>query len=155
MSRSVLGSRRRPLITTTLLLGLTACGAPLQIDRYPTAPNTDVDCRTLLADAPSTVADQPNREVGRTIAAAWGDPAIVLRCGVEPPSELTAGSRCDEVAGIGWFSEEITDGYVFTTIGRQFSVSVEVPSDYEPATDALVDLAPVIERHVPVVDPCV
>jgi hypothetical protein len=59
------------------------------------------------------------------------------------------------VTGVGWFTESTSDGYLFTTIGREFNVSVEVPHVYDPEADALVDLADSISRHDPVVKPCV
>ena len=59
------------------------------------------------------------------------------------------------VADVGWFTEKIADGYLFTTIGRRFYVSVEVPGAYDPAADALVDLAPSVLKHDPVVKECV
>lgn len=84
---------------------------------------------------------------------AWGEPAIVLRCGVPKPAALTATSRCDEVDGVGWFAEQVPGGYRFTTIGRSVYVEVSVPSDYAPEANALVDLAPAVSR-TPVLTPC-
>lgn len=78
-----------------------------------------------------------------------------MRCGVARPAELTRTSRCDFVEGIGWFTENADSMYTFTTIGRRFYVSVHVPASYQPPSDVLVDLAPLIKDHNPVVDPCV
>jgi len=109
----------------------------------------------LFADSPPKVAGQRAIRVKGQNASAWGDPAIILRCGVEAPSSLGPGSRCDMVAGVGWFAENTADGYLFTTIGRRYFVSVEVPKKYDPASDALVDVADAIGRHDPLVKPCV
>ncbi len=89
------------------------------------------------------------------LAGAWGDPPIVLRCGVEKPAALKPTSTCHDVNGVGWLAEQQPDGWLFTTIGRALYVSVEVPAEHEPAADALADLADVIGRHVPVTRPCV
>jgi len=140
------------LIAAALLCA--GCGA-LHVDAYPTAPDTQTDCVGLYNDVPRTVAGQDERRVEDDLAVAWGDPPIILRCGVEKPEQLSPDARCDMVDGIGWFTQEDDDGYLFTTIGRQYYVSVEVPSDYDPAADALVDLGDVIGRHDPEVDPCV
>jgi hypothetical protein len=59
------------------------------------------------------------------------------------------------VDDVGWFSENTSDGYLFTTIGRQYFVSIEVPKDYDPPADALVDLAKSVKKHDPDVKPCV
>ena len=114
-------------------------------------------CADLLAAVPGTVDGQQQREVDPpdALAAAWGDPAIVLRCGVREPPALTAASPCAEVNGVGWFAEQRDDGYRFTTIGRSAFVEVRVPYDYEPAADTLVDLASAVRRTVPERQPCV
>jgi hypothetical protein len=44
---------------------------------------------------------------------------------------------------------------VFTTIGRAAYVELSVPAEYEPAADALVDVAAVVKAAVPQVQPCV
>ena len=138
------------------LLCLTAgCAGDVAVDAYPTEPGTDVDCGSLLADVPRTVAGLERLEVDDRIAAAWGSPAVVLRCGVERPEALEPTSPCSEVAGVGWFGETTASGFLFTTIGRSFHVSVEVPREYDPAADVLVDLAGTIKRHDPVEKPCV
>lgn len=87
-------------------------------------------------------------------AAAWGDPPIVLRCGVPHPDGLKRSSPCLEIEDVGWFSQERADGYVFTTIGRGTYVEVRVPAAYAPESGALVDLGRAIEATLPVEQPC-
>lgn len=134
---------------------LAGCGGTLDVDTYPTVEGTEVDCKALLADVPRTVADRQAREVTDRIAAAWGDPPIVLRCGVEDPESLKPTSQCFDVNGVGWLAETVADGHLFTTIGRAFNVSVEVPDAYDPAADALADVSTAIKKHVPDEQPCV
>ena len=146
----------RHLLSVLLLAAvLSGCGATLDVDEYPTAPGTKVDCEALIADMPTKVAGQGNRDVSGQIAAAWGDPAIILRCGVEKPKALIPSSPCYTVRDVGWLSETTADGYLFTTIGRTFYVSIEVPKTYDPAADALADLAQSIKKHDPLKKPCV
>jgi hypothetical protein len=150
-------SDRHVLIGGGLLLTLllSGCAGSVDVDEYPTVPGTEVDCKALFADAPRRVADQDRLEVPGQVAAAWGDPAIILRCGVERPEALTPSSRCFDVSDVGWLAESTADGYLFTTIGRTFHVSVEVPKTYDPAADALADLATSIKKHDPEKEPCV
>jgi hypothetical protein len=150
-------SHRHALIGGSLLLSLllAGCAGTFDVDEYPTVKGTKVDCEALLADAPRRVDDQDALEVSGRIAAAWGDPAIVLRCGVEKPASLTPSSRCFDVNHVGWLAETTADGYLFTTIGRAFRVSVEVPKKYDPAADALADLATTVKKHDPEKQPCV
>jgi hypothetical protein len=144
---------RVALVLTCLLLG--ACqGSTVDVDAYPTTKGSSVDCKGLLSDLPPSVAAQPRRMVEDQLAGAWGDPPIVLRCGVEKPASLKPTSQCHEVNGVGWLAERESDGWLFTTIGRKLYVSLEVPSDYEPAADALADVADLVGRHVPLTRAC-
>jgi hypothetical protein len=129
-------------------------GRTVHVDAYPTTKRSALDCAAMLGDLPPSVAGQRRRLVDGKLAGAWGDPPIVLRCGVEKPAALKPTSHCDEVDGVGWLAEEQSDGWLFTTIGRKHYASVEVPSDYEPAADALADLADTIARHLPVIRAC-
>jgi hypothetical protein len=145
--------KRLSLLAAALLLA--ACAPSVSVDAFPTEPDTRIDCKSLYADAPQRIAGLDRIPVDDDVAAAWGDPAVILRCGVEKPADLTPTSYCDTVADIDWLTERTADGYLFTTIGRAYFVSVEVPSAHDPAADVLVDLAEVIDRHDPVEKPCV
>jgi hypothetical protein len=58
------------------------------------------------------------------------------------------------VNGVGWFSEDAEGGVLFTTVGRAVFVEVGVPQAYAPEVDPLVDLAPAVSAHDPLVQPC-
>lgn len=122
---------------------------------FDTEPGTADACSTLVDSLPDQVADLSSDPVDSTRVAAWGDPRVVLRCGVTPPADLRPESRCDDVDGVGWFTEEQDDSTVFTTIGRSPLVSVTVPGDYDPAGAALIDLADAITAGTTVESPCV
>jgi len=112
-------------------------------------------CADVMGDLPETVLDQGRRTVepGR-LSAAWGKPAIVLRCGVPAPPTLTDTSECLEINGVGWFGEEATGGTIYTTIGRATFVEVSVPAEYPLGSGALVDLGAAVSTHDPAVTPC-
>ena len=61
---------------------------------------------------------------------AWGDPAVVARCGVTPLGPTTLD--CIEVSGVDWVAEPLSDGVRFTTYGRSPAVEVLVPAAYRP-----------------------
>jgi hypothetical protein len=137
---------------------LTGCSGPAQVS--PPSPSGDTAslCRRLLTAAPDKVDDQSARDVrpDSPYTAAWGDPAITLACGVAKPAGLNAASQCFEVNGVGWYVENRSDTYRFTTIGRRAFVQVTVPRHYGPQpANALIDLAEPISDHIPVVTPCV
>jgi len=74
--------------------------------------------------------------------AAWGEPPVVLRCGVDRPPGLS-GSEVIEVDGVGWVLAERPRAYVFTTVDLPTYVEVRVPgaTPRTRATSPLVDLA--------------
>lgn len=108
-----------------------------------------------MTSLPSRVHDQKRRTVSPgKFSAAWGQPPITLRCGVAKPVTLTNTSPCFGVDGVGWFAEQTSAGYRFTTIGRRTYVEVGVPSSYAPEADALVDVAAPLTRSDPLVRSC-
>ncbi|MPZ60112.1 MAG: DUF3515 family protein [Propionibacteriales bacterium] len=136
-------------------LGMAACAEPaVPVD----APDgVSAPCADLLDALPERVEGQDRRDVDppEASAAAWGDPAIVLRCGVPRPEGLRRTSACYEVNQVGWFEQSGDSGHRFTTIGRASYVEVFVPYDYQPAAGVLVDVAAAVKAAVPEERPCV
>ena len=148
------------------MLILSACGGPVDV----TAPQPDsgaaAQCRTLLDRLPTRIDGQQERDVSPSgsLAAAWGDPPIVLRCGVARPAALTATSFCLQVSGVGWLptvdgkEDDMThppDGTaVFTTIGRSPIIEVSVPSAYSPQPETLPAFASAIRSSTTLARPC-
>lgn len=139
------------------LLGATlaACGADgVHVDRFTPAGDQTAACRTLLEALPKSVADQPRRTVtGSSYAAAWGDPAIVLRCGVPLPADF-AGAPCITRNGIGWsVPADQADGLgkevVMTLAFRRPVVQVRVPAHYRPngPAEVMADLDRVVRTR--------
>lgn len=148
--RQDLTRRAGTLAAASTLLLLAACGSGVLVDAYPTEPGTDVDCQALLADLPTKVGDLDRRGLDQDVpAAAWGDPPVVLRCGVATPEAFGPTSQCAPFADVDWFAETTADGYRFTTVYRRVNVEVDVPGVHDPASDILIDLGPSIDKHVP------
>lgn len=103
---------------------------------------------------PTVVHDESTRDVSplSPLVAAWGDPAIVLRCGVERPANYEPTAELATINGVDWFPEQTSDGYRFTTWGRQANVEVFVPDTYAPEVNPLVDVAPAIKQYIPKTD---
>ena len=138
---------------------LAGCGAVRLDDAHVSAADRRA-CKALVAATPHRVSEKSRRETtGGDLGAAWGDPAIVLRCGVGTPDGYHPGDPCQRVNGVDWFApgNQIADqaeDVTLTTIGRKPNVEVDVPADYRPPTAAMVDLAGVIKKRTKVVEPC-
>ncbi|KRV51176.1 hypothetical protein AQ490_01800 [Wenjunlia vitaminophila] len=147
---------------------LCAVAAPALAGCFPTAlevqppspqgPAAEL-CRALHVALPKTVDGDRARDVepDSPYTAAWGDPAVVLRCGTELPPVLDPyGDAYDPtteavgVEGVDWLPEQEADGVRFTTVGRRALVQVWVPKPPgAEVTAPLVDLATAVRRTVP------
>ncbi|MEH3034094.1 MAG: DUF3515 family protein [Aeromicrobium erythreum] len=140
-------------VVATLTLGvapLAGC-ATFHVDAYPTEVGTQRDCDALLHDLPASVDGLDRRTVEDDVAGAWGDPAVVLRCGVPADDEM---QRCVRAGALTWFRSPLADGSLYSSSGRRFTVSVEVPRGRDTA-QVLDDLLPALDRHDPrTAQPC-
>jgi hypothetical protein len=136
------------LVTTALVV---TRDRPVRVTPPPAAADTRESCERLNTDLPRSVDGQDRRATTphSVVTAAWGDPAVVLRCGVPRPAGLQPTSQFVTVDGIDWLPEQRADGYTFTTVGRAAYVEASVPSAYAPEVNALADLAGAISRTIP------
>lgn len=67
-----------------------------------------------------TTPDSPN-------VVAWGDPAVVLRCGVPRPAGFVPTSDVYNVGSVYWMADKQKAATVWTTIDRAVYVEVTVP----------------------------
>ncbi|TQN30682.1 uncharacterized protein DUF3515 [Haloactinospora alba] len=119
------------------------------------APSPDAEtaelCRTLVQRLPDTVVGQ-ERVATRPDSdhvAAWGDPPVAVRCGVERPTELAPDSHLRTVNGIAWFPEPGDRPTLFTAVGREAYVELDVPPSYGAPARGLVEVGDVIADTVP------
>ncbi|MCF2528588.1 DUF3515 family protein [Yinghuangia soli] len=117
-------------------------------------------CRELDRQLPSDVLGNKSRKTvpASDLTAAWGDPAVVLRCGVPKPVSLrpddpnydpaqnTAG-----VNGVDWTFTFLGEGkgVRFTTLHREVNVEVTVPASFNQAPGVLTAFAEPLKRTVP------
>ena len=165
------GVRRRPgpwwargVVACAGVLVTTGCsGGPVEIDAPALSAADRAACERLVADLPETLAGLESRETTGDTAygAAWGDPAIVLTCGVGVPAEFDEFSACTDVSGVGWFvppeQEEDQDSDVLlTAAGHAPRVSLLVPADRRGAesADALVTISALVEKDLTLEDDC-
>ena len=95
-----------PVLPLALLPLLGGCSGTVPLDDAPALSGADARaCAALVKALPDRVSDQPRRkaDTGDGYAAAWGDPAIELRCGVSKPAGLTPASACQTTNGVDWY----------------------------------------------------
>jgi hypothetical protein len=138
-----------------LSLVLTGCGGPVPVTAPQLDPAAAGTCAALLAALPDTLDGQPSRKVSPAdaAAAAWGDPPIVVRCGVPTPAGMTPDAQLFEVDGLAWYPEQLADGYRFTSYDRVPHVEVVVPGAYAPEISAVTAVGAAVRATVPEVRP--
>ena len=72
---------------------------------------------------------------------AWGDPAIVLRCGVAIPEAFSTASQLLTVNNVNWYPEELQAGVRFTSMETIEFVEVSIPGDYDATAEILTELS--------------
>jgi hypothetical protein len=136
---------------TAAVLLAAGCSGPeaVVVDPAPTA--SDPVCAEVLLLAPVELGGLARRPTTSQATRAWGDPPIVLRCGVVPPGP--SPERCVRVTSpdgdvVDWLAIEGSQAWTFVTYGRTPAVEVLVPLGVLPpgaqATAPLVDLSPAI-----------
>jgi hypothetical protein len=149
-----------------LLLLVSGCGGRAGGDVVVEVPELTAGerrtCADLVAALPATVDGAQRRDVAPVDApgAAWGDPPIVLRCGVTDPEGFDDFATCHQTNGVGWYvPEEQVTGFpepvTMTTIGRDVNVEVSLPVEHFPPAAAMVDLAAAVKATTTLADPCV
>ena len=125
----------------------------------PLAAANATPCAKVLEQLPVSVDGLVPRVVhphpDTPFVVAWGNPAVILRCGVERPSSLHAGSAAQFFPGGNpkagpWY--DITrsgDANVWTTVDRAVYISIEVPAKY--AVAPVVALSTAIAAALPAV----
>ncbi|AWT45713.1 MULTISPECIES: DUF3515 domain-containing protein [Streptomyces] len=151
--------RHRPLGLPALVLLIATAGCSTADDSARAAvpsPGAEVSalCGNLDKALPSEVDGTGRRDPApaSALTAGWGDPAIILRCGVPRPAEMD-DEEADgvEVDGVGWLLQKQQDGsFRFTTTLRKAYVEVSIPEGRTGDGMApLVDVAPAVKKAIP------
>ncbi len=148
----------------TVLLLSSGCGNdPVAIPARPVAAADLPACRALVADLPQALGDREKRLTvpAAPLGGAWGDPAIVLRCGGTVPQSFDRFATCQEANGVGWYvpDDELTDesaDVTMTAVGYRPIVTVTVPAGQRPegVASAMAALAAVVRKDLTLVKPC-
>jgi hypothetical protein len=131
---------------------VSGCGQPVvEVSDVPAPEGQEArECAELTADLPQKIGeDLEKREVkpASPLLAAWGKPAVVLRCGVGTPATYRPGADLTIVNNIGWFGDERADDVVYTTVTREPRVALALPKVHESSFEVLVDLSDTLAEH--------
>jgi hypothetical protein len=136
---------RRPPVALAAALLLAGCqGGDSAVDVEPVRSlpaATSAVCEAVTRALPASIArGVTRRDVApdRRTTAAWGDPPVVLRCGVDEGSERDDPYVFD---GVRWAMHDVGAARRWTTRGRAVNVEVVVPDAYSGQAELLGSLA--------------
>jgi Protein of unknown function (DUF3515) len=128
---------------------------PLALAAVPAPAADSAGCVRLLAALPAqldggglgTLDRRQLRAPAPAGAAGWGEPPVVLRCGLDRPADLTASSRLIGVSGVQFL--EIPSGGMSTWVAVDRPVYVTVGLPPTSGSGPLQQLAAVIAHTLP------
>ena len=120
----------------------------------PAPPNpdgaTEAACVKVFAKLPVQLGQLvPRRtDTDSSFVAAWGEPAVVVRCGVAKPAVFGTAEAAQlvEVNSVLWQPDPQRDRTVYTTVDRSVYIDVTVPAG---ADQPLPLLAPAVSALPP------
>src|SRR5438093_7606097 len=114
-------------------------------------------CTRVLEQLPVQLGKLSQRVVhphpDTPFVVAWGEPPVVLACGVDRPKTLRPGSseqafNAGDLAGPYYFVSRSGDANVYTIIDRGPYIAITVPGAY-PAGDLLPTLVGAVGKALP------
>ena len=133
-----------------------AINAPLPVATVGQPGAGTAACKALMPALPDQLAKAARRslEGGGGAIAAWGDPAVILRCGIESPEQLTCSAYLVRVQGVYWLqlSDNGMDSTTYIAADRSVRIAVTLPSGSGSA--AIGQLSDVVAARLPAREPC-
>jgi hypothetical protein len=144
-------------VTALLVGGVVAGCSSSALHVTPPAPsNVAAERCAHLGDLlPATLHDSGKRLNARVITPlsplthAWGNPAVVLRCGVPTPAGYSPTATTTQVDGVSWFQDVTASTVVWTALRPGVDVELAVPTTYDGQAALLGDLATALIRGLP------
>ena len=122
----------------------------LRLDVPNPDPSAEGPCTSLFQALPVQLEGSDPRIVqsASPYVRAWGDPPVVLVCGVAQPAGFTSSSGLIQINGVAWFVDtSSTDVVVWTAVDRGVYVQVRVPASAD--SSSVTDLTAPITQALP------
>lgn len=106
---------------------------PLALSSVAAPGATTPGCTALTAALPDTLGGLPRRTIAQGEdpsligVAGWGEPPVVLRCGVPTPAELTCTAALQVVDGVAWLPLSFGGDTTYFLVDRSVRVALTVP----------------------------
>lgn len=121
---------------SALAAALTGCATTVHLEPADDANNPA--CASVSVLLPNNVAGFDRVWTDAQATGAWGDPTVVLRCGVEPPAP--SALVCTTLGGVDWLVLEQEDKRQrLVTYGRDPAVEVNIRRGSQIDFQSIVD----------------
>ncbi|MCK2036616.1 DUF3515 domain-containing protein [Microbacterium sp. SSW1-49] len=116
---------------------LAGCSTTVHLEPADDANNPA--CAAVSVLLPDSLAGLDRVWTDAQATGAWGDPTIVLRCGVEPPAPSTL--NCTTLGGVDWLVlDQEENRQRLVTYGRDPAIEVTIRRGQE------IDFATVVDK---------
>lgn len=129
---------------------------PVAVPDVPAPHAQDPACRALLDALPQRLGDYQRAAIAQPTppsTAAWrtsaDDEPVVLRCGLDRPTDFVVGSPIQVVDRVQWFQARQGDQSTWYTVDRPVYVALTLPSGSGPTP--IQQLSDLIDQTMPAV----
>lgn len=125
---------------------------PVQVP--PVTPAAEAACPAVMKGLPLELMGEQSRRVDSDspFAYAWGDPPVVLVCGVDRPAGWVVGESALQINGVQFYVDtHDPDATVWTAVDRSVYVEIRVPAsiDSAPVTALTTHIAKALPYQEP------
>ncbi|WP_136052177.1 DUF3515 domain-containing protein [Microbacterium sp. K36] len=134
----MLRSRRLAAVAGAIALAAGLAGCSTTVHLEPAEDANDPACANVSVLLPDSVGGYERVWTDAQATGAWGDPTVVLRCGVEPPapSDLV----CTTLGGVDWLVlEQEEERQRLVTYGREPAIEVIIRRGEQVDFQSIVD----------------
>lgn len=118
-------SRRLAVLAGAVALAAMLTGCSTTVHLEPAADANNPACANVSVLLPDAVGDLDRLWTDAQATGAWGDPTVVLRCGVEPPAP--SALVCTTLGGVDWLVlEQEDERQRLVTYGRDPAIEVSI-----------------------------
>lgn len=127
---------------------------PLAVEVPAVTPAAEEHCPAVMGTLPLELAGEQSRPVesDSPFAYAWGEPPVVLVCGVDRPAGWVVSAAAIQINGVQWYVDTSDrDTTVWTTVDRPVYVEIRLPAtvDSAPVTALTAALAQALPYQEP------
>ncbi|PQZ61188.1 MULTISPECIES: DUF3515 family protein [unclassified Microbacterium] len=131
-------SRRLAVLAGAVALAAMLTGCSTTVHLEPAADANNPACANVSVLLPDAVGDLDRLWTDAQATGAWGDPTVVLRCGVEPPAP--SALVCTTLGGVDWLVlEQEEERQRLVTYGREPAIEVSIRRGEQVDFQSIVD----------------